>query len=163
MLRIEGSPAIALCTLGLLCVWLSCAVTQAAEGGADSKDDLKAVGDATNALGFDLYQALSSGQENLAFSPLSVETALALTYGGARGQTAEQMRQVLHSSLPANRLHPAFGELLEQLMAAPPRDPGQPEASSSQLTVANALWAQQDYAFQPPFLNLAEKYYFGGL
>ena len=43
-----------------------------------------------------LYAQLHSQEGNLFFSPLSLSTALAMTYAGARGQTAEQMATVLH-------------------------------------------------------------------
>jgi serpin B len=136
---------------------------QAAEDAANLEGNMKMVGDATNALGLDLYRTIGRGQENLAFSPLSSETALALTSAGARGATAEQMAKVLHCSLAADQLHPAFGELLKQLTAAPPNDPDQAGPPAGQLTVANALWAQQNYSFQQPFLDLAAKNYAGGL
>ncbi len=137
-------------------------MAQAADDGPNLQDDVNAIGDATNALGLDLYRTLGHGQDNLAFSPLSIETALALTYGGARGQTAEQMARVLHFTLPADRVHPAFGQLLQNLTAMQ-NDPDQTGPSASELTVADALWAQENYSFQQPFLDLAAKYYAGGL
>ena len=45
---------------------------------------------------FDLYRQLKAEEGNLFFSPYSISTALAMTYAGARGQTAEQMGQTLH-------------------------------------------------------------------
>ena len=70
---------------------------------------------------------------------------------------------MLHSSLPADRLHQAFGELLKQLTAELPNYSDQPGPPASLLTVADALWAQENYSFQQPFLDLATKYYAGGL
>src|SRR5262249_40896178 len=45
-----------------------------------------------NAFAFDLYGRLRSAQSgNLFFSPHSISTALAMTYDGARGDTAAEM------------------------------------------------------------------------
>src|SRR5205085_6685217 len=42
-----------------------------------------------------LYQQLAQKEGNLFFSPYSVSTALAMTYAGARGETARQMKATL--------------------------------------------------------------------
>src|SRR6516165_6584420 len=53
----------------------------------------------------DLYGQLKSQDGNLFFSPNSISTALAMTYGGAKGDTATQMASVLHFTLPIDRLN----------------------------------------------------------
>lgn len=54
-----------------------------------------------NAFAFDLYARLRSEQSgNLLFSPQSISTALAMTYAGARGDTAAQMARTLRFSSP---------------------------------------------------------------
>src|SRR5262245_2660023 len=50
----------------------------------------------SNAFAVDLYHQLAQKGDNIAFSPASIETALEMTWAGAKGQTAEQMRRVLH-------------------------------------------------------------------
>ena len=78
--------------------------------------DVRAVVEGNNRFALDLYGRLRSGQPgNLFFSPGSLSTALAMTYAGARGQTAEQMAQVLHFRLPPEKLHPAFAALRRAL------------------------------------------------
>jgi len=80
-----------------------------------SHRDTAAEGNA--AFAFDLYRALKASDGNLFFSPHSISTALAMTYGGARGATEKQMAEVLHFTLPRTDLHPAFSGLEEQLTA----------------------------------------------
>src|SRR5262245_29588483 len=67
-----------------------------------------------NVFAFDLYARLRDKDGNLFYSPYSISTALAMTYAGARGQTAEQMAQTLHFALEPQRLHPAFAGLIQE-------------------------------------------------
>src|SRR4051812_34815271 len=50
-----------------------------------------------NDFGFALYRDLTKhkSNENIVFSPTSIEYALAMTYAGARGNTATEMASVL--------------------------------------------------------------------
>ncbi len=105
-----------------------------------------------NKLAFDLYQKLAADNEgNLFFSPYSISSALAMTYGGARGETATQMNNVLHFGGP-DATHPAFSHLRNTLA-------GIEKKGGVQLSVANALWPQQDYSFRSEFLELAKTQY----
>ncbi len=47
-----------------------------------------------NAFSIDLYRELAKENDNLFFSPYSVETALAMAYEGATGVTREDMGKV---------------------------------------------------------------------
>lgn len=134
----------------------------AAPRGAEAAPDpnLPAVGNAINAFSVDLYKHLARREGNLFLSPTSLETALAMVYAGARGDTAEQMADVLHvGRVPEGQLHPAFGQLLETLN--PPAAGGRDRPY--ELTIANALWGQEDYAFNPEYLQLVRRYYGGNL
>jgi serpin B len=162
MFEIYAIRRVSLCAAVVLGSWFSYGAAQA-DDVPGSENSMQDVSNATNGLALDLYRSLGPAKENLTFSPLSIETALALTYGGARGQTAEQIAHVLHCSLPADRLHPAFGDLIATLMKSPLTDSLQSGPPPSELTIADALWAQQGYSFQQPFVDLATKYYAGGL
>jgi serpin B len=124
-------------------------------------DDIPSwIGNADNAFAFDLYARLAApDQSNLFFSPISIQTALAMTYAGARGQTASQMAAVLH--LPAGRdtVNKDLGNFLRVLNAANTSGATPPY----QLSVANALWGQKGYNFLPAFLKLLGSDYAAGL
>lgn len=51
---------------------------------------------ASNAFSADLYGKLGASSGNFVYAPASLSTALAMTWMGARGETREQMTQVLH-------------------------------------------------------------------
>jgi serpin B len=96
---------------------------------------------ATATFGCDLFAKLRSKSGNLFFSPLSIETALAMTATGARGETRTEMDTVLHLTANAEG---GVGAFLRGLQAAP--------GAKYQLSVANALWGQQGMPFRWEFL-----------
>jgi serpin B len=105
---------------------------------------------------FDLYGLLFDEKANLFYSPYSISLALAMTYAGARGQTAQQMSEVLHFALPQDRLHRAFNALD---MALATRGEQLDPNKRFRLRIANALWGQEGYPFLAAFLDeLAENY-----
>jgi serpin B len=84
--------------------------------------------------------------------------ALAMTYAGANGQTAEQMADVLHFLLEDEELHAAFNKLAIELNEHCAVREGS-DRQGIQLNIANSTWGQEDYEFLAAFLNvLAENY-----
>jgi serpin B len=136
---------------------IACSVLPVAARTAEASpmvaSDQTTVVEGNNEFAVALYGKLKSQSGNLFFSPESVSTALAMTYAGARGDTAAEMAKTLHFTLPPDQLHPAMGALLAGLNA--PHD-------GYQLRVANALWAQQDYKFRDDFLKLTASDYGAG-
>ncbi|OGO39530.1 MAG: serine protease [Chloroflexi bacterium RBG_16_57_8] len=110
------------------------------------------------AFAFDLYRQLTTVEGNIFYSPYSVSAALAMTYAGARGTTAEQMAEAMHFDLPQNRLHPAFNWLDGELAGRGEGAAGKDD-EGFRLNVVNVLWGQKDYEFKAAFLDtLAEDY-----
>jgi len=119
------------------------------------------VGPANNAFAADLYAKLIvEAKGNLFFSPNSIETALAMTYAGARGKTAEQMATVLHLPPKGEAIHQDLGAFTQGLNAEKTAE-GKPRGY--QLAVANALWGQKGERFLPAFLDLLKIHYGAGL
>jgi serpin B len=107
-------------------------------------------GNTSFALG--LYGQLRKREGNLFFSPYSISTCLAIAYAGARGDTQEQMSLALHFDPDQQSFHPAFGELQAQLNQVA-------QQKGIELSIANALWAQQGRPFAPAFLDTAQSQY----
>lgn len=107
---------------------------------------------ANNQFALDLYANLRKEEGNVFFSPYSISTALAMTYEGARGKTAEEMQSVFHFPTDRNLRKSAFAAIHNQL-----NKPG----AKYELSVANALWAQKDYKFLDEYLATVQQYYAG--
>jgi serpin B len=114
-------------------------------GAPDVSPGAVVEGNATFAL--DLYRREKGKTANLVFSPYSISTALAMTYAGARGPTAEEMARTLHFELPPADLHQGFADLAARF------DQIEKEKHIN-FSVANSLWCQRGYAFEPAFLDL---------
>ena len=87
-----------------------------------SKTEAKQV-QASNEFSFDIFKELSVGQadSNVFISPLSIYYALGMTYNGAAGETAEEMKNTLH--LPeetSEEINSSFETLMEYLLGLDP-------------------------------------------
>ncbi|MFH1314715.1 MAG: serpin family protein [Candidatus Eisenbacteria bacterium] len=115
-------------------------------------DAMRELTSGNSGFALDLYQALKNKPGNLFLSPYSISSALALTYGGTRGNTATQMAEALHFTLEDRYLQEAFGSLNEDLN-------GRGSSGDIELGMANALWGQKDEGFLDDFVSLGRKYY----
>jgi serpin B len=118
-----------------------------------------------NAFAAALYREVRGREGNLFLSPYSISLAMAMLYGGARGQTEAQMADALHFTLPQDRLHPAFNAL-DQIIAAYNaafQDPETQEDKGFQLDVANAIWGQDGFPFLDSYLDLLALNYGAGM
>ncbi len=109
---------------------------------------------ANNQFATDLYARIAGEKGNLFFSPSSIHTALAMTYAGARGNTAAEMAKTLHYG-KGEKFFSAYGRVIGRTRAA--------KDSKYQLNIANALWLQQDKPFLAPFLKLNTDHFKAGL
>ena len=122
---------------------------------------------ATNEVGVDLYR-LAMGAENLCISPYSIDSALAMTFTGADGETRNEMARVLHfpnaGDVPAS--FAALQNSLEQMSAKTAElvkeskkfgGPSEPIT----LNIANRLFAQKGYHFREAFLSLVKQNFSG--
>ncbi len=123
-------------------------------------DEIRVLVRGNNAFALDLYRSLRTSDDNLILSPFSISLALAMTYAGARDETAAQMERVLRFPGP-ERTHPAFNALdlaLTQLNPSPDQD-----QQPFQLRLANAVWAEKTHPFRQEFLDLLARYYGAGI
>lgn len=124
--------------------------------------DITALVDGNSEFAFDMFQALKQEEGNLFYSPYSISLALAMTYAGARTETAAEMADVLHFTLPQEQLHPAFNWLDLELAGRGETAKGQDD-EGFRLHIANAIWGQKDYTFLDGFLDTLGLNYGAGL
>src|SRR5438132_6015454 len=78
---------------------------------AQSARNFELAAKATNELAVDLHRQLATGDENLCVSPYSIQSALAMTFAGADGETRSEMAHVLHFPNKENEIHASFSSL----------------------------------------------------
>ena len=122
---------------------------------------------ATNGLAVDLHRQLAKGNDNLCVSPYSIESALAMTFAGADGDTRAEMARVLHFASDSSDVAPSFALLqhsLEEMtvktaeLVKKSKEFGGPTEPIT-LNIANRLFAQKDYDFRQDFLSLVKQDY----
>jgi serpin B len=113
-------------------------------------EGVKQVVDANNQFAFDMYKELDNGK-NVFFSPYSISTALAMTYEGAKGQTAEEIADVFYFP-EKDILRYNSAKIYNEINK---------KDKAYKLHTANALWAEKTYPFLDDYLSTVEKYYGG--
>lgn len=114
---------------------------------AAAPDLSKATAAANTTFALELYGKLAPTRGNLVFSPYSLSSALAMTWAGARGQTADEMGKTLHFS---PEVHDGFAALDQRLVGAQP---------GYELAVANRLFIQRGLTLLAPFTTTAKEKY----
>lgn len=110
------------------------------------------------AFAADMYAQLKSQPGNLMLSPYSIQQALAMTYAGAAGATADQMAAALRFEDCRGDVHPAFATLTESLQPVE-REGSEPFT----LEIANSLWGEKGLNFKESFQAVIKDHYGGGL
>lgn len=117
------------------------------------------VAQGNNTLAIEMYRELVAGGDegaNVFFSPMSISSALSLTYEGARGETLTEFERVL--GVPPDTLsaqyHEAMGGVLGMLDG---------EDKPYELAVANSLWGEQSMPFAQAFVDALNDNYDAGL
>lgn len=108
---------------------------------------------ANNEFGFDLFNQLRAEDKdkNVFFSPLSVATALAMTYNGASGDTHLAMKRALkYGEMNHADINQSSAALMAKLKTSDPK---------VELLTANSLWARQGVAFNPDFLGRNRQFF----
>jgi len=129
------------------------AIVHASPGIAQDRPGVETVSQSTTQFAIDLYRQFSdrAKAKNLFFSPYSIYTVLALMYGGAAGETAEQMAAALHAELEVEAFQAGLTDIQGNLKQIGAR-------GKVELNIANSLWPQSGVALKPEFLKLAESY-----
>lgn len=99
---------------------------------------------AGNQFAFDLW-AHASGTGTIALSPASVATALAITWGGAKGETSAQLQKVLRLEGAPDVVLSRAGILYKSLAQA---------TDGATLKLANRLYGEKTYPFDTTYFTI---------
>ena len=123
---------------------------------------------ATNQLGVDLHRQLARGDDNLCLSPYSIESALAMTFAGADGETRAEMARILHFPNDGDAIHASFASLQSSLnemakttakVSEQRKRTGQIPNEPITLSIANRLFPQTGYECRDSFGAVVKKFY----
>ena len=116
---------------------------------------------------FDFYHQVSADESfqdrNIFFSTYSIENALAMTWAGANNNTAEEIADSLHITLPSSSFHSTLNALNVDInnrddvvkMGGVPLDLG----DTFQLNSVNAVWSNIGYPFLSSYLDILSQNY----
>jgi serpin B len=117
-----------------------------------TNESVDALVEAINEFSLELYATLCNGTDgNMFFSPYSIFVALAMTYEGARNETAQEMYDVLGFQQNNDSTLCSFGKIYNLLNID----------AEYTLHTANALWTQENYSFLQEYLYFVDNYYMG--
>ncbi len=105
-----------------------------------------------NTFAINIIKYLKNDSSNFFVSPISISSALAMTYEGAEGKTKEQMMKVLLFNNDKDKLRTDISTILNQAKATR-------NTSYYNLKIYNTIWAQENYKFLYTFIdNLKNSY-----
>ena len=107
---------------------------------------------ANNQFAIDLYSDYKSENDNIFFSPWSISSALAMTYEGARGQTATEMAKVFYFPSNLSEMESDY-QIMNSLLNKKNR--------SYSLWNANSLWIEKTYTLNSSYASKMQTYYGG--
>ena len=109
--------------------------------------------DSINQFAFNYYSKLKEKESgNIFFSPFSISSAFAMTYEGAKGQTAEEIQSVFYIPEDNNLRQTKYKNFFDEINK---------EDKKYQLSSVNSLWVQNDFILLNDYRNTIEEYYGG--
>jgi serpin B len=110
--------------------------------------------DAVNVFCFNLLRQMYSDPDidsNIFFSPYSIFTALAMTYEGGEGSTAEEMKDVLNIEQDNQSFHQYMQILYDYFN----------RKDEYNISTANALWVAENLNLLDEYLEIIQDFYHG--
>ena len=91
--------------------WAAAANYDCSAVSETTPESFDSIRESYGSFAMDLFMEVKDGSPNVFLSPYSVSTALGMTYAGAAGQTAAEMKQALQLTLEDKEAHQAMGSL----------------------------------------------------
>lgn len=139
----------------LLIIIPGCKSRQKISGTGKHTQEIVSIKDislANNEFAISLYKKIGDEGKNIIFSPYSISSALAVTYAGAKGNTAREMAEILWFPEDQESFHTGYKTFTDSIQLTGIE-------KGTELRIANALWVQDDYKLRQDFLELADSCY----
>ncbi len=118
-----------------------------------SSEAIRQVSEANNEFAVKFYKTIiDSEDENVFFSPYSLSTADSMLYEGAKGITANEIKQVFGFPEDNETRRLANAWIYNSINKI---------GGENELKTANAFWIQKDYAFLDSYKKILQTYYGG--
>lgn len=105
--------------------------------------------ESNNNFAFDIFkEIIKTDTNNIFISPISISTALSMTYDGSKANTAKEMKMMLKFAGAQKKSHASFVKLLDYYS----------KYNSDMFTISNALVAQEKYPFKNSYFKLIGDY-----
>ncbi len=114
-----------------------------------NEEGIRKICESNNKFAFELYFKLKDKEENIFFSPLSINSAFLIVYEGSRGNTKKEIEDVF--GFPEEKIRrPNFARVFNEINR---------EDKKYTLYTANALWVQKDFRILKEYKEIIKKYY----
>ncbi|MDR2804289.1 MAG: serpin family protein [Dysgonamonadaceae bacterium] len=100
---------------------------------------------------FSIIHELQDNDENIVFSPLSLNMALAMVWNGAGGETKQAIQKTMGmNDYSPKEVNEYFKKLRESFIKTDP---------TVQLAIANSIWYHQDFSVKDDFIRTNKTWY----
>jgi len=104
-----------------------------------------------NNFTYDVYKQLKPDNENLFFSPLSIDLALLMAYEGAKADTRTEFEKVLHLNMPDQNYNDVYFDFITNLTRFIDK--------SNQLSISHALWIRDGFKIVHNYQDIIQNKY----
>lgn len=105
-----------------------------------------------NKFSFQMFKEVSNiGEENIFFSPLSLNIALGMLYNGTDGDTRTELADVMGlGSFTEGEVNEYYQKIIQSLLNAD---------KLTDINIANSIWYRDGFVVKQPFIDLNNKYF----
>ena len=104
----------------------------------------------SNDFGFKFYRHLSDSDDNLFFSPISIDIVFAIIYEAAQDETRENMHQLFEFEQDSEKRRLSYKNTIENLNQKSP---------DFELNVKNGIWVSDMYDLNPEYVKIVTNDY----
>ena len=122
---------------------------------SDNNENGKKILEENNALnsndfGFKFYRHMSDSDDNLFFSPISIDIVFAIIYEAAQGDTRENMNQLFDFEPDSEKRQLSYSNTIESLNQ---------KDQDFELNVKNGIWVSDSYELNPEYVEIVTNDY----